>query len=80
MNFTNSPYERMMKKLPRKEAPAPQKASEGTPCAGCPYWRGIGCVFCYRERLKKQGRCVDIWPKKAPYLQGLTVSFNERVI
>jgi len=55
MNFTNSPYERMMKEIPHPEAPTPQKAPEGTPCAGCPYWRGIGCAFCYREHLKKQG-------------------------
>ena len=54
MNFTNSPYERMMKEIPHKDIPAPQKAPEGTPCAGCPYWRGIACVFCYQERLKKQ--------------------------
>ena len=26
MNFTNSPYERMMKEIPHKEAPASQKA------------------------------------------------------
>lgn len=37
MNFTNSPYERMMKEIPHKDIPAPQKAPEGTPCAGCPY-------------------------------------------
>ena len=54
MNFTNSPYERMMKEVPHKEAPAPQKAPEGTPCTGCPYWRGIACVFCYRDHFKKQ--------------------------
>lgn len=54
MNFTNSPYERMMKEIPHKDIPAPQKAPEGTPCAGCPYWREIACVFCYQERLKKQ--------------------------
>ena len=60
MIFTNSPYERMMKEIPHKEAPASQKAPEGTPCSGCPYWQGIACVFCYREHLKKQGRCVDI--------------------
>ena len=34
MRFTNSPYERMMKEIPHKEAPAPQKAPEETPCAG----------------------------------------------
>ena len=55
MNFTNSPYERMMKERPHPEVPAPRKAPEGMPCAGCPYWRGIGCVFCYREYLKRQG-------------------------
>jgi len=55
MNFTNSPYERMMKEIPHSETPTPQKAPEGTPCAGCPYWRRIGCVFCYWEYLKKQG-------------------------
>ena len=52
--LTNSPYERMMKEIPHKDIPAPQKAPEGTPCAGCPYWREIACVFCYQERLKKQ--------------------------
>ena len=54
MNFTNSPYEHMKKEIPHKAAPTPQKAPEGTPCAGCSYWRGSGCVFCYREHLKKQ--------------------------
>jgi len=55
MNFTHSPYERMMKEIPHPEAPTPQKEPEGTPCAECPYWRGIDCVFCYREHRKKQG-------------------------
>ena len=55
MIFTNSLYERMMKEIPHKEIPTPQKAPEETPCAGCPYWRGIGCVFCYRKHFKKQG-------------------------
>ena len=54
MNFTNSPFERMMKEIPHKDIPAPQKAPEGTPCVGCPYWREIAGVFCYQERLKKQ--------------------------
>ena len=25
---------------------------KGSRCDGCPYWHGIGCVFCYREQLK----------------------------
>ena len=54
MNFTNSPYERMMKEVPYYEKPAPQKAPEGLPYAGCPYWRGITCVFCYWKYFKEQ--------------------------
>lgn len=53
MNFTDSPYERLMKQPPRYEAPAPANAPEGSPCAGCSYWRGIVCVSCYRELLKQ---------------------------
>ena len=54
MNFTNSPYERMMKEIHHPKTPAPQKVPERTPCSGCPYWRGIGCVFCYREHFKSK--------------------------
>ena len=54
MNFTNSPYERMMKEVPRYEKPVPQKAPEESPCAGCPYWREISCVFCYWKYFKEQ--------------------------
>ena len=53
MNFTNSPYKKMMKQStysrePAAHAPAP----EGTACHGYAYWRGIACVSCYRELLK----------------------------
>ena len=53
MNFTNSPYERMMKEVPRYEKPAPQKAPEGSPCAGCPYWREIYLCFLLLEVLQR---------------------------
>jgi len=46
MNFTSSPFERMMKEKPRPQAPA-----ENRPPRGC-YWRGIACVSCYKELLK----------------------------
>ena len=55
MKFTNSPYETMMQQVPRYERPEPVKAPEGSRCHGCPYWRGIGCVACYRELLKDAG-------------------------
>lgn len=55
MRFTNSPYEKMMQEVPRYEAPPPLKAPKGSRCSGCPYWRGISCVSCYRELLKAPG-------------------------
>ena len=54
MNFTDSPYERMMKQRPSPQAPALAKAPRGSVCHGCPYWRGIKCPSCYRELLKSQ--------------------------
>ena len=52
MNFTNSPFEKMMKRPPRQQSPSAAKPPRGSRCSGCPYWRGIGCVSCYRELLK----------------------------
>ena len=52
MRFTDSPFEKMMKQKPRPQAPSVPKAPRGSRCSGCPYWRGIGCVSCYRELLK----------------------------
>lgn len=76
MNFTNSPYERMMKETPHPETPAPQKAPEGTPCAGCPYWKGIGCLFCYREHLKKAGlMCGHLARKNALFARVSSLGF-----
>lgn len=51
MRFTNSPYEKMMREIPRYERRSPPKAVADSPCHGCPYWRGICCVPCYRELL-----------------------------
>lgn len=55
MNFTNSPYETMMKRPSHIQPPATSKAPKGSRCHGCPYWRGIACVPCYRELLGKPG-------------------------
>nr|WP_312279395.1 hypothetical protein [Oscillibacter sp.] len=51
MNFTDNPFERMMKQKPRPMRPAPpKKPPPGSPCYGCSYWRGIPCLgICYRE-------------------------------
>ena len=55
MNFTSSPFERMMKEKPRPISPAPAKPPRGSACCGCSYWRGIPCVSCYKELLGKPG-------------------------
>ena len=52
MNFTNSPFEKMMKQKPRPMTPSIPKAPRGSRCSGCSYWRGIRCVSCYRELLR----------------------------
>ena len=58
MRFTASRYEREMtqKPRPRREPLPRQDAPAGTPCVGCPYWRGIQCMTCYRKLLEPGGR------------------------
>lgn len=52
MNFTNNPFEKMMKEKPRPKASAERKPPRGSACCGCSYWRGVGCVACYKELLR----------------------------
>lgn len=75
MNFTNSPYERMMKEIPHKDIPAPQKAPEGTPCAGCPYWREIACISVIRNALKSRADVLTFGLKKGPVCKGFRQRF-----
>ena len=51
MNFTNSPYEKMMKEKPRPpRRGAVSKPPKGSPCQGCGCWNGAPCVgVCYRD-------------------------------
>lgn len=49
MRFTNNPYEGFMKEKSYFKGVPPSLPPKGSRCDGCPYWRGIGCVFCYRE-------------------------------
>ena len=63
MRFTNNPYEGFMKEKSYFKGVPPSLPPKGSRCDGCPYWRGIGCVFCYREQLKPpgNGRLVSKW-------------------
>lgn len=60
MNFTNNPYEKMMKEKPRPpRRGGVRKPPKGSPCRDCSYWNGTACVgVCYRELLisRKKGR------------------------
>lgn len=57
MNFTNSPFERMMKQVPRQPRHVPQKPRPGTRCVGCSFWNGAACVgTCYRELVITSGQ------------------------
>lgn len=76
MNFTNSPYERTMKEIPHKEAPAPQKAPEGTPCAGCPLLAGDWLCFLLSGTLQKTGLiCGHLARKSALFARGSNLGF-----
>mgnify|MGYP000270248768 CR=1 FL=1 len=59
MRFTNNPYEGFMKEKSYFKGVPPSLPPKGSRCDGCPYWRGIGCVFCYREQLKPPGNGSD---------------------
>ena len=54
MRFTDSPYEDFMKEKSYFKGVPPNLPPKGSRCDGCPYWHGIGCVFCYREQLQGQ--------------------------
>lgn len=55
MNFTDNPLETLMKRPPRPQAPRPEKPPAGSRCAGCPYWRGLPCGFCFQSRPGRPG-------------------------
>lgn len=55
MNFTNSPFEKMMKQVPPAPRPVIRSAPPASPCRGCAYWQGAACVgTCYRALTSGQ--------------------------
>lgn len=65
MNFTDSPFERMMKQVPRAPRPAMSKPPAGSACHGCAFWRGVACVgICYRD-LTSRATSGQLGPKLA---------------
>lgn len=66
MNFTDNPFERMMKQVPRPPHTNPiRKPPRGSPCMGCNLWNGTVCVgICYRELIveRKAGTSGQVGP------------------
>ena len=66
MNFTDSPFEREMKQVPRPPRPGPiRKPPRGSSCRGCDFWDGSACVgICYRNLLveRKAGTSGQVGP------------------
>ena len=62
MNFTNNPYEKMMKQKPRPLAPSIPKAPKGSRCSGCPYWRGDRLCVLLPGAFENPCREVMGWP------------------
>ena len=59
MNFTDSPFERMMKQVPRAYHPEPSQPPIGSACRGCPFWRGMACVgTCYKDLTLPQKEAI----------------------
>jgi len=65
MNFTDSPYEKMMKQVPR---PTRGGVAQKLPrrCRGCGYWDGTDCIgVCSRDLLplRKEATSGQVGPK-----------------
>lgn len=67
MDFTDSPFERMMRQVPRAYRPEISKAPPDSPCCGCSYWQGVACVgICYKDltQPRKEAGTSDLWKKQ----------------
>ena len=59
MNFTSSPFERMMKEKPRPQAPAENRPPRGSACYACCYWPGLaGGDGLSRELTRKEKTAI----------------------
>ncbi len=56
-NFTDSPFERMMKERPHPCVDVPRRPKPGTLCCRCSFWRGTPCMnVCYRKLMAAVNR------------------------
>ncbi len=62
MNFTNNPYEKMMKQKPRPLAPSIPKAPKGSRCSGVPLLAGDRLCVLLPGAFENPCREVMGWP------------------
>lgn len=68
-NFTNSPFEKMMKQTPRGYREPIATPPPGSPCRGCTIWRGMACLGrCHRQNIPKKEEVTSgqLDPKSLP--------------
>ena len=51
-NFTDSPFEKMMKQTPRGYREPVAVPPPDSPCRGCTIWRGMACMGLCRRKIK----------------------------
>lgn len=51
-NFTDSPFEKMMKQRPRSYREPMAVPPPDSPCRGCTIWRGMACLGMCHRRVK----------------------------
>ena len=71
MNFTNSPYERIMKEIPHYEKSAPRKAREDRLVRGVLIGRVSPVFSAIESTSKSRANNVSIWPRLELDLQGV---------
>ena len=51
-NFTDSPFEKMMKQTPRSYREPVAVPPPDSPCRGCTIWQGMACMGLCRRKIK----------------------------
>ena len=51
-NFTDSPFEKMMKQTPRSYREPVAVPRPDSPCRGCTIWQGMACMGLCRRKIK----------------------------
>lgn len=70
MNFTNSPYERMMKEVPRYEKLTPQKATKDRLVRGVLIDGGLPVFSATGSTSKSGADMLAFGPKRRPVCKG----------